>query len=108
MEKCLLKTERGKFSKNLSGGNKRKLSLAMALIGHSKILFLDEPSSGLDPSSRRILWDILKEVKKESRTIILTTHHLEEAEELAERIGVKYNIIHIIYPKFVLIKVLLK
>lgn len=60
----------------------------MALIGNSQILFLDEPSSGLDPSSRRILWDILKEVKNEARTIILTTHHLEEAEELAERIAI--------------------
>lgn len=84
----MLKTERGKFSQNLSGGNRRKLSLAMALIGNSQILFLDEPSSGLDPSSRRILWDILKEVKNEARTIILTTHHLEEAEELAERIAI--------------------
>lgn len=60
----------------------------MALIGGSKILLLDEPSSGLDPSSRRIIWDILKSLKNERRTIILTTHHLEEAEELAERIGI--------------------
>ena len=60
----------------------------MALIGGSKILFLDEPSSGLDPSSRTIIWEILKKIKEENRTIILTTHHLEEAEELAERIGV--------------------
>lgn len=60
----------------------------MALIGDSKILLLDEPSSGLDPSSRRIIWDILKIVKSEKRTIVLTTHHLEEAEELAERIGI--------------------
>jgi ATP-binding cassette subfamily A (ABC1) protein 3 len=73
---------------NLSGGNKRKLSLAMALIGNSKIIFLDEPSSGLDPNSRRLIWDILEQVKNENRTIILTTHHLEEAEHLAERIGI--------------------
>lgn len=84
----MLRTERDKLTKNLSGGNKRKLSLAMALIGGSKILLLDEPSSGLDPSSRKIIWDILKRVKNEKRTIVLTTHHLEEAEELAERIGI--------------------
>lgn len=74
----------------MSGGNKRKLSLAMALIADSEILFLDEPSSGLDPASRRTIWGILKEVKNQNRTIILTTHHLEEAEELASRIGVSY------------------
>jgi ATP-binding cassette, subfamily A (ABC1), member 3 len=67
----------------MSGGNKRKLSLAMALVGGSKIVFLDEPSSGLDPNSRRLIWDILEKVRDESRTIILTTHHLEEAEHLA-------------------------
>lgn len=60
----------------------------MALIGGSKIVFLDEPSSGLDPNSRRMIWDILEEVKNEKRTIILTTHHLEEAEHLAQRIGI--------------------
>lgn len=49
---------------------------------------MDEPSSGLDPNSRRIIWEILKEVKAAQRTIVLTTHHLEEAEELAERIGI--------------------
>jgi ATP-binding cassette, subfamily A (ABC1), member 3 len=67
----------------MSGGNKRKLSLAMALVGGSKIVFLDEPSSALDPNSRRLIWDILEKVRDESRTIILTTHHLEEAEHLA-------------------------
>ena len=62
--------------------------MAISLVGDSKIVFLDEPSSGLDPSSRRIIWDILKDIRNESRTIILTTHHLEEAEELASRIGI--------------------
>jgi len=71
----------------MSGGNKRKLSLAMALTGKTKILYLDEPTSGMDPVSRRSIWDILKELKKE-KTIILTTHQLEEAEFLADRIGI--------------------
>jgi len=57
-------------------------------VGGSKIVFLDEPSSGLDPVSRRMIWDILIELKSEKRTIVLTTHHLEEAEVLAERIGI--------------------
>lgn len=58
----------------------------MSLIGGSKVVFLDEPTSGLDPVSRRAIWEILQQLKTEKRTIILTTHHLEEAEELAERI----------------------
>lgn len=88
IEKCYLTTERKKFVQNLSGGNKRKVSLALALLGGEKVLFLDEPSSGMDPNTRRLIWDILKQVKQEKRTIILTTHHLEEAEELAERIAI--------------------
>ena len=58
----------------------------MALIGGSKVVFLDEPTSGLDPISRKVIWEILQQLKAENRTIILTTHHLDEAEELAERI----------------------
>ena len=88
IQSCCLENEKEKFSQNLSGGNKRKLSLAMALVGGSKIVFLDEPSSGLDPNSRRMIWDILEKVRDERRTIILTTHHLEEAEHLAQRIGI--------------------
>ena len=76
--------ERKKLIFQMSGGNKRKLSIAMALAGNTKILYLDEPTSGMDPVSRRAIWDILKELKKE-KTIILTTHQLEEAEFLADR-----------------------
>ena len=79
--------ERKKLIFQMSGGNKRKLSIAMALAGNTKILYLDEPTSGMDPVSRRAIWDILKELKKE-KTIILTTHQLEEAEFLADRIGI--------------------
>jgi ATP-binding cassette subfamily A (ABC1) protein 3 len=59
IEKCALSTERDKIAKNLSGGNKRKLCLAMALIGGSKVIFLDEPTSGMDPVTRRKIWNIL-------------------------------------------------
>lgn len=72
----------------LSGGSKRKLSLAMALVGNSKIIFLDEPTSGMDAYSRRSIWKILEKIRLEERTIILTTHHLDEAEILADRIGI--------------------
>lgn len=72
----------------LSGGNKRKLCLAMALIGSPPVLFLDEPSSGLDPVSRKEFWEVLKSLKARHRAIILTTHHLDEAEELSDRVGI--------------------
>ena len=68
--------ERHKLVKELSGGNKRKLSLGIALIADSKIIFLDEPTSGMDTISRRSIWSILEDVRKENRTIILTTHHV--------------------------------
>jgi ATP-binding cassette subfamily A (ABC1) protein 3 len=71
----------------LSGGNKRKLSVAIALCGQSKFVLLDEPTSGLDLSARRQLWNMLKEYKKD-RIIILTTHYMDEADILGDRIGI--------------------
>ncbi|XP_060080116.1 cholesterol transporter ABCA5-like [Ylistrum balloti] len=76
--------ERNTFAKNLSGGQKRKLCVAIALIGNPKIIFLDEPTAGMDPYSRRHLWSVLKE-KKEGRVILLTTHFMDEADILADR-----------------------
>ena len=72
---------------NLSGGMKRRLSIAIALIGDPAILFLDEPSTGLDPENRRQLWDILVECKGK-RAVVLTTHSMEEADVLCSRIGI--------------------
>lgn len=86
--RCGLKDERNKLTKELSGGNKRKTCLACASVGDSQLLFLDEPSSGLDPSSRRVIWTLIDSLRREGRTLILTTHHLEEAEALANRIGI--------------------
>ena len=80
--------ERDKFSEELSGGNKRKLSLAMAVIGGTRVVFLDEPTSGMDPQNRRVMWHTLKQLKAQGMTILLTTHHLDEADELAERIAI--------------------
>ena len=77
-------------SKHLSGGWKRKLSIAMAIIGEPKVLFLDEPTLGLDVLARRELWKIINRLK-ESMTIVLTTHYMEEAESLADRIAIMIN-----------------
>jgi len=77
-----------KYSKELSLGTKRKLSLALALICNSELIFLDEPTSGMDPASRKKVWNLLLEIKAQKRSIIWTTHHLEEAEEIADRVGI--------------------
>uniref|UniRef100_K3WB22 ABC transporter domain-containing protein n=1 Tax=Globisporangium ultimum (strain ATCC 200006 / CBS 805.95 / DAOM BR144) TaxID=431595 RepID=K3WB22_GLOUD len=79
-----------KLAGSLSGGNKRKLSVAMAMIGSPSILFLDEPSTGMDPVSRRFMWDVISEIStynKES-TVMLTTHSMEECEALCTRVGI--------------------
>lgn len=71
-----------------SGGMKRKLDIAMSLIGNPRIIFLDEPTTGLDPQSRRSMWSIIQDLKQSGVTIFLTTQYLEEAEQLADRIGI--------------------
>ncbi|XP_038957100.1 phospholipid-transporting ATPase ABCA3-like isoform X3 [Rattus norvegicus] len=75
------------MSKDLSGGMKRKLSIIIALIGDTKVVILDEPTSGMDPVSRRAIWDLLQHYKKD-RTILLTTHHMDEADVLGDRIAI--------------------
>nr|XP_020764542.1 ATP-binding cassette sub-family A member 3-like isoform X2 [Odocoileus virginianus texanus] len=79
--------KRDTFSKSLSGGMKRKLSIIIALLGGSKVVILDEPSSGMDPVSRRATWDILQQFKHD-RTILLTTHYMDEADILGDRIAI--------------------
>jgi ABC-2 type transport system ATP-binding protein len=71
-----------------SGGTRRRLDLAMTLVGDPSIIFLDEPTTGLDPRSRRAVWRIVRELVADGVTIFLTTHYLEEADELAHRVGV--------------------
>ncbi len=71
-----------------SGGMRRKLDLAMTLVGRPRIVFLDEPTTGLDPRSRRTMWDIVRELVADGMTIFLTTQYLEEADQLAERVAV--------------------
>ncbi len=71
-----------------SGGMKRKLDLAMTLVGDPKVIFLDEPTTGLDPRSRRTMWEIIRELVAQGTTILLTTQYLEEADQLAHRVAV--------------------
>ena len=75
-------------TRKLSGGQKQRLLLAMALINQPKVLFLDEPTTGLDPQSRRNLWDQVQQVREQGATILLTTHYMEEAYELCDEIAI--------------------
>jgi ABC-2 type transport system ATP-binding protein len=72
----------------LSGGQKQRLAVACALVGDPELLFLDEPTTGLDPQSRRQVWDIVDGLKKRGRTVVLTTHYMDEAEKLCDRVAV--------------------
>lgn len=80
-----------------SGGMRRRLDIAMSLIGKPSIIFLDEPTTGLDPQSRKAMWNIIHELKKEGVTIFLTTQYLEEAEQLADRVAILHNGVIIVH-----------
>ncbi|ODN03994.1 ATP-binding cassette sub-family A member 3 [Orchesella cincta] len=87
IKKLQLKSKKHVAACNLSGGQKRKLSLGIALVGGSKVVILDEPTSGMDPEARRVIWDLLLAMRGE-RTLVLTTHFMEEADILGDRIAV--------------------
>ncbi len=87
--------------RTLSGGQRRRLDVGLGIIGNPDLLFLDEPTTGFDPAARRTFWDLIRTLKAEGRTIMLTTHYLDEAEALADRVGVIRDgrIIEISTPK---------
>ncbi len=74
--------------KELSGGQKQRFSIATTLINQPKIIFLDEPTTGLDPQARRSLWELIKALKERGATVVITTHYMDEAEELCERVAI--------------------
>jgi ABC-2 type transport system ATP-binding protein len=83
-----LEEKAGAYVRTLSGGQKQRLSLGCALVGDPELLFLDEPTTGLDPQSRRQTWDIVESLKARGRTVLLTTHYMEEAARLCDRVAV--------------------
>ena len=76
------------YAENLSGGQRQRLSIAVALVHNPKIFFMDEPTTGLDPQARRNLWDLVKQIKAKGVTVIMTTHYMEEAEVLCDRVAI--------------------
>lgn len=74
--------------KELSGGQKQRFSIATTLINQPKIIFLDEPTTGLDPQARRNLWDLIKNIRNNGTTVIITTHYMDEAEQLCDRVAI--------------------
>jgi ABC-2 type transport system ATP-binding protein len=83
----LTEKAKNKF-KELSGGQKQRFSIATTLINHPKIIFLDEPTTGLDPQARRNLWDLIKQLKDRGATVVITTHYMDEAEVLCDRVAI--------------------
>jgi ABC-2 type transport system ATP-binding protein len=83
-----LSEKRSSYVVNLSGGQRQRLAVACALVGDPDLLFLDEPTTGLDPQSRRQLWDIIRDLRGRGRTIVLTTHYMDEAERLCDHVAV--------------------
>ena len=88
LERVSLEGKANAYVETLSGGQRQRLAVAIALVGDPELLFLDEPTTGLDPQSRRQLQDVIRDLRSQSRTILLTTHYMEEAERLCDRVAI--------------------
>jgi len=88
LRRVILEDAANIWFQNLSGGQKQKLGMALSLVNDPELVFLDEPTTGLDPQARRAVWEVIRKLKGEGRTVMLTTHYLEEAEELADRVAI--------------------
>jgi ABC-2 type transport system ATP-binding protein len=88
LKRVILEDAANIWFQNLSGGQKQKLGMALSLVNDPELIFLDEPTTGLDPQARRAVWEVIRKLKTEGRTVMLTTHYLEEAEELADRVAI--------------------
>lgn len=88
LRRVILEEAANVWFQHLSGGQKQKLGLALSLVNDPEVVFLDEPTTGLDPQARRAVWEVIRKLKTEGRTVMLTTHYLEEAEELADRVAI--------------------
>jgi len=88
LKDVLLEESAKTYFDNLSGGQKRKTGLALSLVNSPELLFLDEPTTGLDPNARRAIWDVIRSLKAKGKTIILTTHYLDEAQQLSDRVAI--------------------
>lgn len=96
-----LNEKKKQFVKNLSGGEHQRLAVALAFVNDPKILFLDEPTTGMDPNARRDMWAVIEDSQKKGKTVVLTTHYMEEAEALCDRVAIidKGKIIALDRPK---------
>ena len=88
LKRVALESKAGSLVETLSGGQQRRLAVALALVGDPDLLFFDEPTTGLDPQSRRQLWDVIRELQGRGRTTVLTTHYMDEAERLCDRVAI--------------------
>ncbi len=88
LKEVLLDDSAKNLFENLSGGQKQKMGLALSLVNSPELLFLDEPTTGLDPTARRAIWEVIRGLKAKGKTIILTTHYLEEAQQLSDRVAI--------------------
>ncbi len=101
LDEVVLQEKAKEYIPRLSGGQKQRVSIALALVNEPKVVFLDEPTTGLDPQARRHLWDVIRNLQKKGKSVVITTHYMEEAEVLCDRIAIMdhANIMEIDTPK---------